>query len=89
MINSKVKMSGSAAAVSKKNKKGQPTIFPDFMPDALKSSESVVNKEEKERGGGKQKKGLTDIGLSHSGSAAQKAKKETRVGNRIPTSLKS
>jgi uncharacterized protein YdaU (DUF1376 family) len=74
-------MSGSAAALSKKNKKGQPTVYPDFMPDKLENAGSVANKEVEEKKK-QQKKGSAEIGSSQGGSStAQKAKKEKRVGN--------
>jgi hypothetical protein len=76
-------MSGSAAALSKKNKKGQPTVYPDFMPDKLENPGSVANKEVEEKKKKQQKKkGSAEIGSSQGGSStAQKAKKEKRVGN--------
>jgi hypothetical protein len=74
-------MSGSAAALSKKNKKGQPTVYPDFMPDKLENPGSAANKEVEEKKK-QQKKGSAEIGSSQGGSStAQKAKKEKRVGN--------
>ena len=82
-------MSGSAAALSKKNKKGQPTVYPDFMPDELQNPGRVVNKEAEEKKKKKQKKGSADIGSSQSGSTAQKAKKEKSVGNTRKTSSRS
>ena len=81
-------MSGSAAALSKKNKKGQPTVYPDFMPDELQNPGRVVNKEAEEKKK-KQKKGSADIGSSQSGSTVQKAKKEKSVGNTRKTSSRS
>jgi hypothetical protein len=75
-------MSGSAAALSKKNKKGQPTVYPDFMPDKLENPGSVANKEVEEKKKKQHKKGSAEIGSSQGGSStAQKAKKEKRVGN--------
>jgi hypothetical protein len=68
-----IRMSGSAARISKKGKKSQPHILPEFMPDLAEDTSFQPRKEE-------DVPAETLGGSSKGGSARPKPKKESRVG---------
>jgi hypothetical protein len=69
-------MSGSAARISKKGKKSQPHILPEFMPDLKEDTSFQPPRKEKDV------PAETLDGSSKGGSARPKPKKESRVGTR-------